>query len=60
MDNKSLSTVAHNVKIDTKDGKVTLRGAVRTEDEKKAVAEAAASVVGASNVTDDMIVRPAK
>jgi osmotically-inducible protein OsmY len=60
MDNKSLSTNAHNVKIDTRDGRVTLRGAVRSEDEKHSVVEAAASVVGAANVTDELTLRPAK
>ena len=31
----NLSNYAHNIKIITQDGKVTLRGPVRTEDEKK-------------------------
>jgi osmotically-inducible protein OsmY len=60
MDNKGLSTYAHNVKINTLAGKVTLRGPVRSEDEKKAVADAAASVVGAENVTNELTVQPPK
>ena len=35
---KSLSTYAHNVKIITKDGMVTLKGPVQSEDEKSAIA----------------------
>ena len=35
MDDKSLSTYAHNVKIITQDGKVTLKGPVRSEEEKR-------------------------
>ena len=37
MDDKSLSTYAHNVKIIAQNGKVTLKGPVRSEDEKKMV-----------------------
>ena len=37
MKDKSLSTYAHNVKIVTQDGQVTLKGPVRSEDEKKAI-----------------------
>ena len=32
---KSLSTYAHNIKIISQNGKVTLKGPVRTEDEKR-------------------------
>jgi len=34
MDDKSLSTSAHNVKIIAQDGKVTLKGPVKTDEEK--------------------------
>ncbi|MGC1645103.1 MAG: BON domain-containing protein, partial [Candidatus Sulfotelmatobacter sp.] len=37
MDDKSLSTYAHNIKIITTDGMVTLKGPVRSEDEKSAI-----------------------
>lgn len=60
MADKSLSTYAHNVKILTHDGKVTLRGVVRSEDEKKAVADAASAVVGGDNVTNDLTIQPSK
>src|SRR5580693_3346466 len=36
VDDKALSTYAHNVKIIVADGTVTLRGPVRTEEEKEA------------------------
>ncbi len=47
---KDLSTNAHNVKIITRAGKVTLKGPVKTEEEKQAVASKAAEVAGAANV----------
>ena len=39
---KSLSSYAHNVKVITQNGMVTLKGPVRSEDEKMAVAAKAA------------------
>jgi hyperosmotically inducible protein len=42
---KSLSSYAHNSKVITQDGKVTLKGPVRTEDEKAGIAAKAAAVV---------------
>ena len=57
---KSLSTQAHNVKILTKDGTVTLKGQVKTDEEKKAVEEKAASVAGAGKVTSELTVGPNK
>ena len=56
---KSLSTYAHNIKIITQDGKVTLKGPVRTEEEKAGIAAKAAAVVGAENVTNQLEVAPA-
>jgi hyperosmotically inducible periplasmic protein len=56
---KSLSTYAHNIKIITQDGKVTLKGPVRTEDEKAGIAAKATAVVGAENVTNQLEVAPA-
>src|SRR5579864_4923141 len=40
----SLSNYAHNIKIITQDGKVTLRGPVRSEDEKSSIQAKAAEV----------------
>jgi hyperosmotically inducible periplasmic protein len=58
MADKSLSTYAHNVKIVTRDGKVTLKGPVRSEDEKQIVEAKAADVAGASNITNQVSVAP--
>ena len=60
MAEKSLSTDAHNVKIISQDGKVTLRGPVRSEDEKQDVQAKAAAVVGEGNVTCLIEVAPSK
>ena len=55
---KSLSTYAHNVKIVTQNGMVTLKGPVRSEDEKKTVESKAAEVAGADRVTSQLDVKP--
>jgi hyperosmotically inducible protein len=55
---KSLSTYAHNVKIITQDGRVTLKGPVRSEDEKQSVAAKATAVAGDNKVTDDLSIKP--
>jgi len=56
---KSLSTYAHNVKVIVKSGAVTLKGPVRSEDEKTKVADLAAQVVGGSDkVTNELTVQP--
>ena len=54
---KSLSTYAHNVKIITQNGQVTLKGPVRSEEEKRAVEAKAAEVAGDSKVTSDLDVK---
>ena len=60
MADKSLSTYAHNVKVVTRNGKVTLKGPVRSDDEKKAVETKAAEVAGAGNVTNQLAVAKPK
>lgn len=57
---KTLSTYAHNVKIVAQNGSVTLKGPVRSEDEKKAVVAKAEDVAGAGKVTDELSVAPSK
>jgi hyperosmotically inducible periplasmic protein len=57
---KSLSTYAHNVKIVAQDGKVTLKGPVRSEEEKSAIEAKATEVAGAGNVVNQLEVAPAK
>lgn len=54
--NKSLSSYAHNVKVITKDGLVTLKGPVKSEQERQAVLNAATTAAGARDVTDEMSV----
>ena len=58
VDDKSLSTYAHNVKIVSQHGKVTLKGPVRSEEEKKTVEQKATDVAGAGNVTNEITVKP--
>jgi osmotically-inducible protein OsmY len=58
MADKSLSTYAHNVKIITQNGQVTLKGPVRSEDEKQAIASKATAVAGENKVTDDLSIKP--
>jgi hyperosmotically inducible protein len=57
---KSLSTYAHNIKIVSQEGKVTLRGPVRTADEKAAIEAKATEIAGAGNVTNLLDVAPPK
>jgi lipid-binding SYLF domain-containing protein len=54
----SLSTYAHKVKIVVQNGVATLKGPVRTPDEKVATEAKAAAVVGQDNVVDQMEVAP--
>ena len=54
---KSLSTYAHNVKVITRDGTVTLKGPVHSEEEKTAIAAKAAEIVGAQNVKNEISVK---
>ncbi len=54
---KDLSTYAHNVKVITVNGVVTLKGPVKSEDEKAKVAELAASVVSADKITNELTVK---
>jgi osmotically-inducible protein OsmY len=55
---KSLSSYAHNVKVVAQNGTVTLKGPVKSDDEKKAIVSKATSVVGDdSKVIDQMSVK---
>jgi len=51
---EKMSSDAHNVKIITQDGKVTLRGPVTTVDEKNKIDEIAADVAGADKVDSQL------
>src|ERR1700686_2543469 len=57
---KSLSTYAHNVKIITTNGTVTLRGPVRTEDEKSSIESKAKAIAGVGDVKNELTVAPKK
>jgi osmotically-inducible protein OsmY len=58
MADKSLSTYAHNVKIISQNGAVTLKGPVKSDDEKKSVVAKAVAVAGsADKVTDQISVK---
>jgi hyperosmotically inducible protein len=57
MADKNLSTYAHNVKIITNNGQVTLKGPVKSEEEKQQIASDASSVVSAENVTNQLTVK---
>jgi hyperosmotically inducible periplasmic protein len=59
-DDSNLSTYAHNIKIISQDGKVTLRGPVRSEDEKASIEAKAVAVAGTGNVTNQLEVAPPK
>jgi len=51
------SLSARNIKIITVNGKVTLRGPVKTDAEKTAIVQLAKSVAGDSNVDDQLEVK---
>jgi hyperosmotically inducible periplasmic protein len=59
-EDKSLSTYAHNIKIITQNGKVTLRGPVRSDDEKTNLQAKALTVAGDGNVTNELEIAPSK
>jgi hyperosmotically inducible protein len=60
INDKSLSTSAHNVEVITQNGHVTLAGPVRSDEEKSAVEAKAVEVAGAENVTHQLEVAPGK
>jgi hyperosmotically inducible periplasmic protein len=55
-----LSLDGRNIKIFLQDGKVTLRGPVRSAEEKGNLEAKAASVAGQANVTNQLEVAPSK
>lgn len=57
---KSLSSYAHNVKVITQSGQVTLKGPVRSDDEKRAVEAKAVAAAGEGHVTNELSVAPPK
>jgi osmotically-inducible protein OsmY len=55
---KELSTYAHNVKVVAQGGEVTLKGPVRSEEEKKNVESKAVEVAGSGHVINQLSVAP--
>lgn len=56
---KSLSTYAHNVKVVSVNGKVTLRGPVNSDQEKQTIEQYAKKYAGDMNVTNEITVKAA-
>src|SRR5690242_8315706 len=54
---KTLSSYGHNVKIIAEQGKVTLKGPVRSEDEKRTIEEYARKYAGDGNVTNELDIK---
>ena len=54
---KSMSTYAHNIKIITRDGQVTLKGPVRSNDEKQAIEAKAVEIAGQNKVTNELDIK---
>ena len=58
MADKSLSSYAHNIKVISQNGTVTLKGPVKSEEEKQSVIAKAVAVVGSPDrVTDQVSVK---
>jgi hyperosmotically inducible periplasmic protein len=57
IDDNSLSTYAHNVKVIVRDGNVVLKGPVQTEDEKNSIGAKAAEIAGAGKVKNLLTVK---
>jgi len=60
MDDKTLSTAAHNVVIDMQKGVAHLKGAVDSDAEKTSVVNKAISVMGGANVKNELEVKTTK
>lgn len=54
VDDKSLSTYAHNVKIITQNGRVTLSGPVQSDAERTTITSIATKFAGAGTVTSNL------
>jgi len=57
VEDKSLSTYAHNIKVIAENGSITLKGPVHSEEEKKAVEAKAAEVAGNKSVKSEISVK---
>jgi osmotically-inducible protein OsmY len=57
---KTLSSYAHNVKVISQGGQVTLKGPVRSDEERQNVEAKAVEVAGTGHVTNQMSVAPTR
>ena len=55
---KAFSSYAHNIKVITQNGQVTLKGPVRSDDEKRAIEAKATAIAGDGKVTSELTVKP--
>ena len=55
MNDKSLSTYAHNVKVISQNGTVTLKGPVKSADEKTSIVSKAVSIAGSADKVIDQL-----
>ncbi len=60
MNDSTLSSTAHNVKVTSHGGMVTLRGKVNTNEDKDAIIAKAKEVAGSTNVKDELTVSAKK
>ena len=58
VDDKSLSTYAHNIKVVSQNGTVTLKGPVRSDTEMKSILAKAQAMAGTDRVVNEMSVQP--
>jgi osmotically-inducible protein OsmY len=58
VEDKSLSTSAHNVKIISQNGTVTLKGPVKSEEEKQTIQSKANQIAGQGKVINEIQVAP--
>jgi hyperosmotically inducible periplasmic protein len=58
VEDKSLSIYAHNVKIISQNGMVTLKGPVRSEEEKTSIEAKAAEIAGKDKVKNQLEIKP--
>jgi hyperosmotically inducible periplasmic protein len=57
IDDKNLSMYAHNVKVIARGGTVTLKGPVRSDQEKTVIESKAVEIAGAANVENELTVK---
>ena len=57
---KNLSIYAHNIKIIAQNGTVTLKGPVRSEEEKQLIEKKAVEIAGAAQLKNELEVAPKK